>query len=268
MTRRDFLTTGVAGGICALFDARLFAAATAGAEPPTLVLGGTAFALGVALANPARTVVLERGIHLAPEFSLTGDWADPGEPTTPLGKELLAALAKDGLITDGKLELPPLSDFLQGFFADHGGRAFFNAELAYIRRTGGVRACIYGGGAAGLDLFAAGQILDTTDIGWRDRGMRDVASKSFSAITDRGLFTVALGAEADWREARLKLYEAFGAQGNGAKLLAENNAIRCRYKETVGKVRRRFADGVTWIPSAQYSTFIRAFEEGFQWNLG
>ena len=80
LSRRSFLKATSAGAFALSFDPALFAAAmTPSPRPKTLVLGGTAFGLGTALANPGRCVVIERSLHLAPEFSQVGDWGDLGE---------------------------------------------------------------------------------------------------------------------------------------------------------------------------------------------
>ena len=86
MNRREFLKRGVIAGVVAAFSPEAFASAlTQGQGRKTLILGGSAFALGYALSHPEETVVLERGILLAPEFSATGDYAEPGAAKSPLG---------------------------------------------------------------------------------------------------------------------------------------------------------------------------------------
>lgn len=269
MNRRQFLGAASAAGAVSLFDAGLFAAAlTDGEKAKTLVLGGGAFALGYALARPARTLVLERGIHLAADFSLAGDPGAPGTPSTPLGKELLSALEACGIVRDGNLEPAPLADFMAEFFAAHGGKSFMAAELVDVEKgVDGWTVSIFGGGT-GADEFAVGDILDTTDAGWRNSGADLIASKRFSAVTDKGHYAVDLPATADWREARLKLYEAADAGGrlpDGSKLLAETGVLKCLYRGT--RVVRQTAAGFPWVPSMQFGSFIESFEEGVKWSV-
>ncbi|MGN0847325.1 MAG: hypothetical protein ACI4RA_08080 [Kiritimatiellia bacterium] len=266
MDRRTFL--GGMAGAGLLFRADLFAAALAGGDTPkTLVLGGGAFALGYALAHPAETLVLERGIHLAADYGMVGDYAAPGEATTDLGRALLTELAQAGLLKEGRLELPPLSDFMSAFFAARGGRSFMHAELATLARTGtGWSGEVYGGGTEGFVPFEAAAVLDTTPTGWRNAGMDEVAARTFAGIARDGLVTVTLPATADAHAARLALHAA--AADAGRTLLAETNALGIRYRTPPGRriIVRTTSLGTTWVPSAQFPTFLAAFEEGVRWN--
>ena len=267
MNRREFLKCGAIAGVVAAFSPQAFAAALAeGKDRRTLILGGSAFALGYALSHHAETVVLERGNLLAPEFSATGDYAEPGEARSPLGRELLAALEKCGLLRGGKVELPPLADFLSEFFASHGGRAFLNAELVSVEtpRRGSFRLGIFGSAYTGVKTFTVDSFLDTTPTGWRDLGADAVKAKIFRAITDRGAFAAELPADADWHRARLALHEEFERRGDGARLLAEANGFEYSYGGA--EIERKTSAGFVWKPSAQYSTLLEAFEEGVKWN--
>lgn len=267
MDRREFLKCGAMAGAVTVFSPAAFAAALAeGNRRKTLILGGSAFALGYALAHPGEAVILERGILLAPEFAATGDYAEPGEARSPLGRELLADMEKCGLLRGGRVELPPLSDFLSEFFASHGGRVFLNAELVSVEtpRRGSFRLGIFGSAYTGVKTFTVDGFLDTTPTGWRDLGADAVKAKIFRAITDRGTFAAELPADADWHRARLALNEAFARRGDGAKILAETNGFEYSYGGA--KVERKTSAGFVWKPSAQYSTLLDAFEEGVAWN--
>ena len=267
MNRREFLKCGAIAGVVAAFSPQAIAAALAERKGRrTLILGGSAFALGYALSHHAETVVLERGILLAPEFSATGDYAEPGEARSPLGRELLAALEKCGLLRGGKVELPPLADFLSEFFASHGGRAFLNAELVSVEtpRRGSFRLGIFGSAYTGVKTFTVDRFFDTTPTGWRDLGADAVKAKIFRAITDRGAFAAELPADADWHRTRLALHEEFERRGDGARLLAEANGFEYSYGGA--EIERKTSAGFVWKPSAQYSTLLEAFEEGVKWN--
>ena len=267
MNRRNFLKGSAAAGAVALFAPDRLVAALAGERPKTLVLGGGAFALGYALAHPGETIVLERGLHLGADFSLTNEPDAVGVPATPLGRELLAALEACGIVREGHLEHPPLADFLAAFFAEHGGVSFLCAELADLKRTShGWTAQIYGAGTSVALEFAG--FLDTTDLGWRNVGVSAVSAKRFTAVTDRGVHRIDLPGTADWRTARLKLYEEIdrGAPG-GAKLLAEGGALKCVYGKRAGEMLvRRGHDGRTWVPSMQFGSLTEAFEAGTTWH--
>lgn len=267
MDRREFLKLSLAGGAAMMFDASSFAAALAdGSRAKTLVLGGGAFALGYALAHPGEVLVLERGIHLAADFACTCGPFEPGEPKTALGRELLSELETCGILVDGKLELPPLADFMSVFFAEHGGRAFLNAELATLNKTSrGYHVAIYGGAADGLSEFNVRSVLDTTDVGFRNYGVDVLTGKRFGGIGPDGYFTVDLPADADGHSARLALYEAWEAAGKKPEeLLAEVNALKCLYPKE--RIVRRQKEGYDWVPSAQFPTLIAAFEEGVAWK--
>ncbi len=270
MNRREFIRCGAIAGAVAAFSPAAFASALAeGKRRKTVILGGSAFALGYALAHPGETVVLERGILLAPEISAVKDYAEPGVATTPLGRELAAELEKCGILREGRIELPPLADFLSEFFAARGGCAFLNAELvsvAFPRRRGDpFRLGIFGSAYTGVAAFDAAGLLDTTSEGWRGFGADAVKSKRLWGITDCGSFAVELPADADWHRARLAFHEEFSRRGGGAKLLAEANGFEYSYGG--GKVERKNSAGVAWKPSAQYRTLLEAFEEGARWNM-
>ncbi|MGN0853194.1 MAG: hypothetical protein ACI4Q3_07430 [Kiritimatiellia bacterium] len=268
MRRRTFLESALGFGVGPLVGARAFAAAARGEAPKTVVLGGGAFALGHALARPGEVLVLERGIHLAADYGMVGDYAAPGNATTDLGRDLRTELARAGLLKADRLELPPLSDFMAAFFAARGGRAFMNVELAALARDGeGWSGEVFGGGTEGFVPFRAAAFLDTTATGWRDVGLADVAERTFSGITEGGLFTVRLPPAADAHLARLKLHD--DAAAAGATLLAETNALGVRYvrRPADGRVIvRTTPQGTTWVPSAQFPDFITAFEEGLKWT--
>ena len=250
VSRRGFLKAASVGTLALSFDPSLFAAAMAPApRPKTLVLGGTAFGLGVAVANPGQCVVIERSLHLAPEFSQVGDWGELGEAATEQGKALAEAIRSVGLVTDGRLELPPLSDFLHKYAAEKG-----------------VPLC--GGGSAGVCEVEAASLLDTSSIGWRDCGLGEVESRTFAAVTLSGHVSVTLPANATRREARLKLWEKIQPLKGGDKPLAEVNELGTVYRRKSGGAIKKKVDGNwTWIPSAQFTTFMSAFEEGLKCAL-
>ncbi len=270
VSRRGFLKAASVGTLALSFDPSLFAAAMAPApRPKTLVLGGTAFGLGVAVANPGRCVVIERSLHLAPEFSQVGDWGELGEAATEQGKALAEAIKSVGLVTDGRLELPPLSDFLHQYVAEKGVPFFCCTELVSFNRSANAcRAAVCGGGSSGVCEVEAASLLDTSSVGWRDCGLGEVESRTFAAVTLSGLVSVTLPANATRREARLKLWEKIQPLKGDDKPLAEVNELGTVYRRKSGGTIRKKVDGNwTWIPSAQFATFMSAFEEGLKCAL-
>lgn len=264
--RRDFLKGASAGALSLSFGNSLFAAAMEPSpRPKVLVLGGTALGLGVAIANPGRCVVVERGLHLAPEFSQVADWGELGEPTTEAGRAMAEAIKSAGLVTDGRLELPPLSDFLHQYAAEKGVPLFCCAELVSFKRSANAcRAVVCGGGSSGLSEVVAAKLVDTTSVGWRDCGLAEVESRSLSAFTASGLVSVSVAADSTRRDARLKLWEKVGS----TKVVAEANELGTVYGGKGGGAVRKKVDGSwTWIPSAQFPSFISAFEEGLKCSL-
>jgi len=265
MYRRDFLKLGAMAGAVTAFSPELLSAALAeGNGRKTLVLGGSAFAIGYAIAHPGEAVVIERGIHLAPEFSQTGDWGALGEAKTAEGREIAERIAGAGLVTDGRLELPPLSDFLHAYAADKGIPLFCSAELVSFR---GGCAAVCGGGSSGVCEVDVKSLLDTTPVGWRDCGMKDVASRSFSVVTASGLVSVSLPGAATRRDARLRLWEKTASLPKG-EAIAEANEMGTAYSVNGGKTISRQVEKLwRWLPSAQFPTFMAAFEEGVKCSL-
>ncbi len=257
---------GAASGAWMLFEQNAIGKALFDDNGLTAVLGGGAFAIGVALANPQKTIIIERGIHLCADVALTADFAEVGTPSTSLGHELYDKLVAEGLVADGKVECPPLADFMATFFVEHKGTALANAELVDLQKTNNVwKAKLYGGGSTGICDMSFANFLDTTDVGWRNIGQDAIAGQRFGAITDKGYFSVDLPATADWHEARLKLYDSLEQQAKGSKIFAETSAMKCLYKTT--RIDRMTEDGYRWIPSAQFPTLMDAFEEGVKCSL-
>jgi len=269
MDRRDFIAGVLAAGFAVKFSPESFAAELQRLTGRrTLVLGGTAFALGYAQQHADETLVLERGIHLAPEFALVGDRGPLGSCRSACGREFVHALEGAGLVSEGSLELPPLADFLGVHFADCGIKAFMNAEPVQIVRKGKKwQVTIVGGGGEGLVRAEFDAVLDTTDLGWRECGQEDVIGKRFTVMTTKSPYVVDLPASADWRDARLALYGRWERQARAReeRIIAEAGALRCIYRE--GRIARMTEFGFPWVPSAQFSGLVAAYEEGCQWNF-
>ena len=157
---------GAASGALMLFEQNAIGKLLDDSHVGTMVLGGGAFAIGFALAHPQKTIILERGIHLCADVALTGDFAEVGTPSTPLGHELYDKLVAEGLLADGKVECPPLADFMAAFFAEHGGTALTNSpsvdSLSYNSCPNGV---------VGVPTSAKSVVRATSAQRWMPRSM-------------------------------------------------------------------------------------------------
>ena len=286
MNRRDFLKTSAAGIGVALGNASVFQALAAESAGKTLVLGGTAFACGVACAHPDSVIVLERGIHLAPEFALTNEHPEAGQPEMAAGRDLCGKLAACGLLNKGRLRQAALPDFLANYLTGCGCPLLLAAELASCEKSPqGFRVTLCG--IDGLSSLTVARILDTTAEGWQESGRDSLASQSISArlrgrlpaslptlaesgaslregdAPDEIVLRVALPASASWHEARLRLHAVWNsvrASLPGLSLAAESPELARSYRS--GAIRRTGKNGITWIPSAQFGNFVTAFEKG------
>lgn len=293
MKRRAFLKVSAAGVGVTVFRAEALAAALGeGKEKPkTLVLGGSAFACGLALAHPEEVLVLERGIHLVPEFALAYDPLGPGQPKTDLGRSICGELAGCGILSGGKLHHPPLADFFTDLMSRRGCHLLLNAETTEIERVeDGFRVTVCA--TDGLSSFTAAKVIDTTPEGWRGAGRDAVRAKALTAtlqgklpdgkeelrepglvirkgvFADEWLLRVELPAAADWHDARLKLHAAWEAlkpRCPGLKLAAEAGALACMYGAE--RISRPGPEGIVWSPGAQFGALMTALEEGLSWNL-
>jgi len=293
MKRRTFLKVSAAGVGVTVFRAEALAAALGGekAKPRTLVLGGSAFACGLALAHPEEVLVLERGIHLAPEFALAYDPPDAGTPKTDIGRGVCVDLEGCGILSGGKLHHPPLADYFTDLMTRRGCSLLLNAETTEIERVkDGFRVTVCA--TDGLSFFTVGKVIDTTPEGWRGAGRDAVRAKALTAtlqgklpdgeaelrtlgavirkgvFPDEWLLRVELPAAADWHDARLKLHAAWEAlkpRCPQLKLAAEAGALACTYGGE--RIRRPGANGIVWAPGAQFENLMAALEEGLSWNL-
>ncbi len=241
--RREFLRLAGAGG-CVLFSARAARAAAVGGGK-TVLVGATARACGMALAHPETTLILESGLHPAPEFTLSLDPETAGTPVSATGRALADALARDGILSeDGRLYHQPMGYALASFLAARGVTILYAA--AYAGREpapDGVRVTAVG--YDGPATFTACRVLDTRP--GRALALTGVLARE-GASTETRLFRVALPPDADWTRARFALHDAWAArQGEfpGFRLVAEAGAIK---------------------RASGFPDFFSAFEEGLKWT--
>jgi hypothetical protein len=293
MKRRTFLKLSATGAGATVFRAEAFAAAlsTGEGKQKTLLLGGSAFACGLALAHPEDVFILERGIHLAPEFALAYDPLEPGEPKTDPGRRICRDLEGCDILSGGKLHHPPLADYFTDLMARRGCNLLLNAETTEIEHMrGGFRVTVCA--TDGVSSFDVANVIDTTPEGWRDAGRSTVRAKALTAtlqgkfldgkeelrttgavirkgvFPDEWLLRVELPAATDWHDARLKLHAAWKALEPHCpelKLAAEAGAFAYTYGGE--RIRRLGANGIVWVPGAQFGDLITALEEGLSWNL-
>ena len=256
----------------------------------TLILGGSAFACGVASRNPEKSLILERGILLIPEFASALHPVRLASPRTQVGKEIFRYLERRGIAGGKKIHPPPLSAYFIHWMHQKKSRLLFNAELIDVIKTEKeTRAEVFC--IDGQNVIRAQQIIDTTAEGWRNRGRAFLRGKalcaavcgtishvpaegelrcaSFSAgiLPGEHLLRVDVPADATWHEARLRLHDIFHQlQKTNPRIFLGGEATSMVYEyEDEGAIRQITEDGILWIPSAQYKDPVTAFEEGLQW---
>ena len=239
LSGRDFLA--LAGG-CAMFSAASVRAAVP--DGKTVLLGATAKACGMGLAHPEAALILERGIHPAPEFTLSLDPETAGTPRSEAGKAFAAELERNGVLKDGILYHQPMSYFLSDFLAKHGVRVLYAAE--YVRHEeNGRGATVVACGTDGPVTFEAKRVVDTRP--GKAIAVSGVLVARGKSVETR-LFRVSLPPDANWTQARLALADAWAARKGdhpGFDLVAEAGAL----KRDTG-----------------FPDFFSAFEEGLAWT--
>ena len=239
IARRDFLA--LAGG-CAVFSAASVRAAVP--DGKAVLLGATAKACGMALAHPGAALILERGIHPAPEFTLSLDPETAGTPRSETGKAFAAELERNGVLKDGVLYHQPMSYFLSDFLVKRGVRVLYAAE--YVRHEeNGRGATVVACGNDGSVTFEAKRVVDTRP--GKAIAVSGVLVARGKSVETR-LFRVPLPPDANWTQARLALADAWAARKGdhpGFDLVAEAGAL----KRDTG-----------------FPDFFSAFEEGLAWT--
>lgn len=239
IARRDFLA--LAGG-CVMFSAAAVRAAVPNGK--TVLLGATAKACGMALAHPETALILERGIHPAPEFTLSLDPETAGTPRSETGIAFAAELERNGVLKNGILYHQPMSYFLSDFLAKRGVRVLYAAE--YVRHEeNGRGATVVACGNDGPVTFEARRVVDTRP--GKVVAVSGVLVAQGKSMETR-LFRVPLPPDANWTQARLALADAWVARKGdcpGFDLVAEAGAL----KRDTG-----------------FPDFFSAFEEGLAWT--
>ena len=239
LARRDFLALAGGGAV--------FSAASVRAAVPdgkVVLLGATAKACGVALAHSGAALILERGIHPAPEFTLSLDPETAGTPRSETGKAFAAELERNGVLKDGVLYHQPMSYFLSDFLVKRGVRVLYAAE--YVRHEeNGWGATVVACGNDGPVTFEAKRVVDTRP--GKAIAVSGVLVARGKSVETR-LFRVPLPPGATWTQARLALADAWAARKGdypGFDLVAEAGAL----KRDTG-----------------FTDFFSAFEEGLAWT--
>ncbi len=158
MKRRTFLKGVAAFGGISFFSADALAAINEGTLD-TIIIGATAEGCGIALRDPKRTLVIERGIHPAPEFLLSLDPEVPGVAMGDKSKAFEKLLKDNGLIENSKLYHQPVADMLTKFLVDNGVNMLFAVEFVDAKKTdSGYKVTVCGND--GKVSFAAKNIVD------------------------------------------------------------------------------------------------------------
>ena len=293
LRRRTFIASAAAsaasfriGPIWAQTPKRSLSGIPVVAECETVFLGASAYALGAAFKNPAKTVVLEQSLMLVPEFSgallpnvLT---AAEGEIATLVRERI----EKEGLSGNGRYHAPPVSDVMSALVMHRKANLFLNANVADIRRAGrGFAVEIIG--PDGYSSIAAERVIDTMPTAWRDAGAKAIKEKFFAAplvgkpkgdlgrfATDKrevvpgalpgeNILKVRLAADTDWHNARLALYDAFEkmvAEDDTFSIGGEATALGHLYREA--RTQAAHLPGIVWHPGAQYPDLMNALTAG------
>ncbi len=224
MKRRDFLKGAVALGGISLFSAEALAAALEG-SPKTIVVGATAEGCGLALKDPANTVVLERGIHPAAEFLLSLDPETPGVAQTETSKAFEKMLKDRNLIEGGRLYHQPVADLLTTFLDDRGVKLLFAVEFVDARKLPSGSYMVTVCGADGKVSFEAARVMDLRYD--KTLAMSGVLAKKGTAETR--IFRVPLPERASISQARLMFHDAWEKQAKDLpdwELVAEAGSIK------------------------------------------
>ncbi|MDA3924448.1 MAG: hypothetical protein PF904_07105 [Kiritimatiellae bacterium] len=225
------------------------------------------------------------------EFLIAYDPLEPGKPKMELGQHICSDLEDCGILSNGKLHHPPLADYFTDLMTQRGCNLLLNAETTEIEHvTNGFRVTVCA--TDGLSSFTVANVIDTTPEGWRDAGRSAVHAKALTAtlqgklpdgkeelrvpgaiirkgvFPDEWLLRVEMPPTAKWHDARLKLHstwEALKPQCPELKSAAEAGAFACTYGGK--RIHRPGANGIKWVPGAQFGNLITALEEGLSWNL-
>ncbi len=204
MKRRDFLKGVAALGSVALFSKHTLSnVLLKNGNPKTVIIGATAVGCAMALRDPENTLVLERGIHPAPEFLLSLDPETPGTAGTEKSRAFEKILKERNLIENGKLYHQPVADLFSKFLADNGVNLLFCVEFVGMKKlqTGGYQITVCGND--GKTSFEAEKVVDLR-FG-KTLAMSGVLAKK--GCGDTKIFRVPIAENATISQARLKFHD-------------------------------------------------------------
>lgn len=250
-------------------------------------IGGSAFSCGGAFSRGERAVILERGIALASEFTLTLNKTKMSVPTTENGAELYNTLSEKGLLKNGAVHLPPVSDVFAEMTAKIGCRAFLDCEIIGIDKKEDIYEISFFS-CDGENTIYAENIIDTTDKGLKNSGEQYITGQflcgavlgSTENLTDgknyffvRGLFSdeiifvCKIPPLTDYHTARIIFHEEWKqAHINNPNLRLISQAQKMSY-EYAKNAEIISGKNYKWIPSGRFCDIMKAFEEGIRWNL-
>ena len=254
-----------------------------------LVIGGTVLGCGLAMADPAGALLVERGMVLGYDYSAALHEPACPEATTPTGRELADAMVEWGLLHDGRVHLPPVADLLAARLHERNCRVLLYTEVLKIEahNDGGWVVTLWN--RDGMSTVAAEQIVDTTSEGVGHALAQGVPlRKSFcgamvatvsgapapesieperwcclrGALPDELILKVALPEDAGWPQARQALHDTWAeVRGRGLarswQLGAEAGAIAHEY---IAPINRAVGPSWRWRPSASYGSLMAAYE--------
>lgn len=258
----------------------------------TIALGAGAFACGMALRNPEKTCILERGILMASEYTAALHRPVSSEPKEPEGEYLMEILRKRGFCLANKLHLPPVADAIAELLFKRRCHVYLNTEILDVSGSSG-DFCVTAWTTEGITAFHAEQIVDTMPAAWDGSGRHRISGRALCAALVRisqstsplpafrpgnesvKLLTGALPEEyilrteipmdADASTARICLNEAWrNLKPLNPELFmgAEAVCMATEYREIKQEEIRK---GMFFIPSGQYPDVVSSLEEGCRW---
>lgn len=250
-------------------------------------IGGSAFSCGGAITYGDQAVILERNIVLAPEFAITLNKTKISEAVTEDGVELYKELLRKGLLKNGIVHLPPVSDILAILMAKKKCNVVLDCEIVSINKKNDVYEILFWA-CDGLNTIYAENIIDTTERGFMDVGNKYIVKQFLCGAVkgntkklndgenyffikglfdDEIIFVCKIPPRTDYHDARMIFHDEWKkARLNNADLCLISEALKMSYEyvENAGLI---VDNNYRWIPSGRYEDIMQAFEEGVRCNL-
>lgn len=248
-----------------------------------IVLGETALAFG-ALSAEKDALCIGSGIIAASEFCQAFLSPKQSMPQTEQGRALHAEMEKRGILINGSVHLPAVSDVLAAMAYEKKQNVWLGADILGVRAIeGGFAVDVFC--VDGLRTVTAERLIDSTSEGF-DGGARRLARYKkeirvpllfdggffpempegvhveFGPLEHEAVLCLSVPIESDWQACRamlrttwLKLYDG----KTGWKLAGEALKMTFVYDAPLRHVTE---DGRLLMPSASFGDLTAAYEEG------